>query len=272
MYHFAGGFEDNYVDAYARSLNRWRPIYEMAVQSFKETIRPNAENAALLRSARNEVASVAAQGVQVHATGVNSTAYIATHIRRGDKHASSWAYHNGYIPIKDYVEAVNATWPRVHNGSTTSLPIVYLASDSPDAQKEFISQLPDGAKVFSLANSENPDLRALASPQPYNQKEFDNFTHAERVASTRGMIVDLGMLSGLWAWPNEVQPSATICTISSTICKLVPIGLTWERAFGFKTKADSPTGDLNEQTKQWVEIDTKGNVEPVWKPFDISFH
>jgi hypothetical protein len=41
--------------------------------------------------------------------------------------------------------------------------------------------------------------------------------------------------------------------------------LGWERAFGEVNKM----GRMDKKTARWVEIDEKGAVMPVWKPYDI---
>jgi hypothetical protein len=93
--------------------------------------------------------------------------------------------------------------------------MLYVAADSPSAQKEFINALPPNAWVFSLAASDDPALRALAGKKVsgYVQSEFDKLALDERIKQTRGMVVDFAMISGLWAWGKDTIPSATICTI-----------------------------------------------------------
>lgn len=52
---------------------------------------------------------------------------------------------------------------------------------------------------------------------------------------------------------------------SSNICRLAAVGLGWERAFG----AVDEMGYLDEKLKRWVEIDQKGQIVPVWEPFEL---
>ena len=47
----------------------------------------------------------------------------------------------------------------------------------------------------------------------YYQKTFDKLDIEYRVLATRGMIVDLAMISGLWASGKELLPEANICSI-----------------------------------------------------------
>ncbi|KAJ3552115.1 hypothetical protein NM688_g4324 [Phlebia brevispora] len=116
-YHFGHAYYEEYENAYKQNLNRQRPIYEWALQSFTETIRPNAHNAGLIRSARSELASIlslpphshtarnddinTAQALDAEALleQHNADPYIAVHIRRGDRHASTFPYRGSYVPL-----------------------------------------------------------------------------------------------------------------------------------------------------------------------------
>jgi hypothetical protein len=171
------------------------------VDSFTETIRPNAQNAALIRSARAELSRIA-----------TTRQYIGVHIRRGDRHAVSWKYQAGYVPIPQYAQAVQDTSSRLL--AQIESPIaVYIASDSPSANAELVNSLPSHTRLFSLARSQNRQLQALASPNEYVQREFDKLDLEERVNLTRGMVIDFAMLNGMWAWNDDIIPQATVCTI-----------------------------------------------------------
>ena len=52
---------------------------------------------------------------------------------------------------------------------------------------------------------------------------------------------------------------------SSNICKLSAVGLGWERAFG----SVDDMGEMEKDTKGWVEIDNAGNIAPVWEAFQL---
>jgi hypothetical protein len=175
------------------------------MESFSETIRPNAQNAKLIRSAREEVNNIA--GTQQR----NSHHYIGVHLRRGDRHAVSWRYHAGYVPISEYVEAVQDTSLRFLTQNETIA--VYIASDSPSAEAELVDALPSNMPLFSLSRSQNPELRTLASSNDYVQVEFDKLESEKRVNLTRGMVVDFALLNGMWAWNDDIIPKATVCTI-----------------------------------------------------------
>lgn len=145
--------------------------------------------------------------------------YIAVHIRRGDRHAANFPYRGSYVPLENFVSAARDAWRRLYHqdpleekDSFPAPPIVYVASDSHATAHEFVSAYPASTAVFSLDSSTDPALRALAPQHEYVQHEFDEMDLEDRVRLTRGMIVDLAMLSGMWAWEGDVVPGATVCT------------------------------------------------------------
>ena len=149
----------------------------------------------------------------------NPDPYIAVHIRRGDRHASAFPYRGQYVPLQNFVTAARDAWVRLYHEDATddtafpAPPIVYVASDSHATAHEFVSAFPASTAVFSLDSSTDPALRALAPQHEYVQTEFDGMEAEDRVRLTRGMVVDLAMLSGLWAWEGDAVPGATICTL-----------------------------------------------------------
>lgn len=193
------------------NLNRFKPIYESSRQSLESVIRPNAENMELIELARAEL-STFLRDTNRRQSPFDSL-YMATHIRRGDRKSLSYTFPNRLIPVQDYVDAVKPTWTRLHSESTSyANPVVYVATDSPDADAQF-SQLYNG-ETFSLFKTSNPRLHSVASPGEYYQKKFDEFDIQSRIAATRGMVVDLAMVSGLWAdHANETKPDAVICAL-----------------------------------------------------------
>jgi hypothetical protein len=175
-----------------------------------ETIRPNAATAALIRSARTELASF----FGLHTDDSRTDQYQSIYVRRGDGLGSSWKFRDKNIPIDEYSAAGNAAWNRLFRSKgNTRPPAVYLASDDPDVFEELQSQLEPGSMIFSLSRSGNPDLQHIASPAPYFQDKFAELPEADRVRLTKGMIVDFAVLSGLWAWHDDLKPGAVICGI-----------------------------------------------------------
>jgi hypothetical protein len=208
---------------YAHSLNRLKPIFQFALTSFEETIRPNAHIAGLIRKARTEMAKVITgdrtsgslstkKETHTKRTESNSPSYIGIHVRRGDQRATSWSFHDGFVPIANYVQAALDTWSRIFPSSHSS-SVVYIASDSPSALNELENDFPPNTAIFSLSRSNDSELRALASKRAYVQKEFAGLDEDERINATKGMIVDFSMVNGMWKWNDDVAPEATICTI-----------------------------------------------------------
>ncbi|GJE89491.1 hypothetical protein PsYK624_055920 [Phanerochaete sordida] len=293
-FHFGHGFYENYEDPYQQGIKRQRPIFEHALRSFEETIRPNAHNAQLIRSARAELASVLS--LPPHAPHArnddmfqsqrdaastpphNPDPYIAVHIRRGDRHASAFPFRGQHVPLAHFVDAARGAWARLYGHAAgddadgaafPAPPIVYVASDAHAAAHEFAGAFAASTAVFSLDSSTDPALRALAPQHEYAQAEFDRMEPDDRVRLTRGMVVDLAMLSGMWAWEGDVVPGATICTLSSNVCRLSAVGLGWERAFGFGHDDDPSDGSINDAKKRWIDLDNRGTVAPSWTSFEV---
>lgn len=125
---------------------------------------------------------------------------------------SSWKYHNSHLPTSLYAEATSNSWDRLLPDPAPSPMLVYVASDAPLAPAEYAAT-EEGVKVFSLTGSARAELREVASPGEYDQKAFDALLLEERVRATNGMVVDLALVSGIWAEEGEVRPEATVCGI-----------------------------------------------------------
>lgn len=296
-FHFGHAFYENYEDPYQQGIKRQKPIFDHALHSFQETIRPNAHNAQLIRSARAELASVLS--LPPHAPAArnddmfpprtrrdaeavletrNPDPYIAVHIRRGDRHASTFPFRGQYVPLAHFVDAACDAWARLYGEAAASddgasafpaPPIVYVASDAHATAHEFVGAFPAATALFSLDSSTDPALRALAPQHAYVQAEFARAEPEDRVRLTRGMVVDLALLTGLWAWEGDVVPGATICTLSSNVCRLAAVGLGWDRAFGFGGADDSSGGYINDARKRWIDLDNRGTVAPSWTAFEV---
>lgn len=222
---------------YSHEVNRLKPIFDRALESFTQTIRPNAHNAELIRSARNEISATLSLpphptplDPDAHPTAVpdaetllaqhHTDPYIAVHIRRGDRHAANFPYRGKYVPLDHYVSATKDAWARLYSSESTysthypSPPITYIASDSPESLTEFVKSFPSSTAVFALDMSTNHELKALAPKHEYFQERFDNEDEDERIRLTRGAIVDFAMVSGMWAWEGDVLPGATVCTLT----------------------------------------------------------
>jgi hypothetical protein len=58
------------------------------------------------------------------------------------------------------------------------------------------------------------------------------------------------------------------CNGSSNVCRMAAIAHGWEGAFGLMD-GDREDGTLNDDEKQWVEIDNAGVIVPQWEPFEL---
>jgi len=52
---------------------------------------------------------------------------------------------------------------------------------------------------------------------------------------------------------------------SSNLCRLAPIGLGWEMAFGHVDRS----GSIDKQGHRWIDVDERGSVIPVWEAFEL---
>lgn len=173
----------------------------MALSSFSQVILPSTGMAALIRRARDELMLVN-----------ESPKYLSVHIRRGDRLGLTWKYHETHLPTSLYVDGALEAQQRL-NPAGQSSPLFYIASDSPAATEEFLEQLPSDIRAFSLLWSDDDELRSIASPHSYVQDEFNAMSEEERIRSTKGMVVDFALLSGLWMNEHDpdVRPYATVC-------------------------------------------------------------
>ncbi|KAJ3847984.1 hypothetical protein EV368DRAFT_50176 [Lentinula lateritia] len=262
-FHLSHGFEDQYEDAYARNLNRLKPIFLRASESLTQTIRPSEKNAELIAEARKELATKF------------PNSYIGVHIRRGDRKAKFTKGPEGYVPIENFVNEVKGVKERFFAGG--DITMVYVASDDPSTIESFESLISeplspslDSIQTFSLHASTSPSLRALASPKAYVQAEFDAL-HEDKVMLTRGVIVDMALVSGLWMEDGDddgkMKPDAVICTIGSSICLLSALPLSWSSAFG--DMDPKGLGYPVRDKQRWLDVDQKGVIVPAWKGFQM---
>jgi hypothetical protein len=244
-FHFGHDFANSFEDAYAREIFRQKPIFERARESLTTTIRPNAKTVALIWKARDLL--------KKRFPTQDVSDYVAVHIRRGDAPSTSWEYHQQPIPLDEYATAVANTLTKLSLSESTP---IYVATDSPNALESF-SQLLE-QKSVSLWGSGDKELKAIASDKDYVQKEWMSRKDAERRRLTTGAIVDFALMSGLWndSVDDAMIPRAVVCTISSMLCNLSAMGLGWNSSF---------------IEKNWVEIDNKGNIDPIWEAFALAW-
>lgn len=175
---------------------------------------------------------------------MSTPAYIATHIRRGDRKAQAWRYQrmkNEQIPTEEYSRAFWGTYSRIQNLSYPDKipsipPLVYLATDSPTAASEFTDLVTSNdtlakkynndsvyAFVYELRTSNDLEVQQLASEREYVQAEWnEKRKEKDRIRETRGVIVDWALMTGLWQPTSDeagnpvdqLKPLATICGIT----------------------------------------------------------
>jgi hypothetical protein len=186
-------------------------MFDRALESMDNTIKPNNHVQSLIRSARSELASLYKTPAPVTSLH-RKPRYVGVHIRQGDSVPMSYEFHGKPVPIQNYVDATHQL--SLHNSTTETL--VYVASDSPQATLDFISKALENWEIFSLSGSTNPQLKALASPQEYRQSDWEGYSAEDRLTWTQGAVVDFALVSGLWGGENGSGPenlSGLICTV-----------------------------------------------------------
>ncbi|KZO94103.1 hypothetical protein CALVIDRAFT_539479 [Calocera viscosa TUFC12733] len=235
-FHMMHDFSEAYQDPYKQSVNRQKPIFETGRVSLSKTIRPTSSLHDLIEQARS---------------GFPKRPYVGVHIRRGDQTAMSWRYHKGYVPTSEYVGAAQKTIPALD-----SIEAIYVASDSLSALLEFSEAAPEEWNVQASipTNGSRVEYSAERETEGYFQRQWDQIPEEEREALTRGMIIDLALVTGAWGKDETERPAAVICTLSSHVCRIAAMTLGWERAI---------------EQKGWVEIDNRGDIEPIWDAFKL---
>ncbi|KAH9929803.1 uncharacterized protein B0H18DRAFT_1117336 [Fomitopsis serialis] len=120
-------------------------------------------------------------------------------------HDITLAQHN-HPSLKEYVQAVHDTWTRLYPNHPISLDAapaptpgiprradVVRGDGRPETLRSYVAAFPPSAAKFALDLSTNAELRALAPS-------------TRTTPLTRGMIVDLALMSGLWAEEGYVVP------------------------------------------------------------------
>ncbi|KZT73267.1 hypothetical protein DAEQUDRAFT_808385 [Daedalea quercina L-15889] len=267
-YHLNASFNEKYEDSSTQGVSRRRPIYDHAVWSLSHIIRPDSHMISLIRAARSEIASILSLPYDSHTQyepyiGVQLTHQLSPNVSTPS--------------LKDYVQAVHDAWTRLYPntpipassgaGHFPAPPIMYIAADAPEALRGYVAAFTPATAKFALDLSTNADLRALAPEHTYDPVHFREVPVGERISLTRGMLVDLALVSGLWTEDAHVVPGATVCAAGSNACELAAIGLGWERAFGDGDgRQQHPVGD--HAKRRWVplgapHIDWNGFVLPV---------
>jgi len=234
-FHLGHAYENEYHDPYGHGVDRLRPVFEAAGDSMSEVIIPNAKNKALIAAGRRTL---------------GTKPFVGVHIRRGDHKAMSWRYHQGHVPLEEYVNAITGI-ESVPGGSPPFN--VWIASDDTDTSRQFAQMLPEGFAGVLLNEVNDKELRALVPLQAYNQSTWNEHTEDERIRETRGMIVDFAVISGAWA-EGDRYPEAVICAMTSNVCTMAAVGGGWNWSF---------------IEKRWLEIDNGGSIEPIWQAYTL---
>ncbi|KAH9932063.1 uncharacterized protein BXZ73DRAFT_90005 [Epithele typhae] len=312
-FHFGEPFYEEYEDPYGHHMNRAKPIYNNARASFEEVIRPGARNNFLIRAVRDEIVSTLSLTSPDHHDrrhGDHNVDYDPQHKTPHPRLTSAYTFYppKGHIPLEKFIDGARTTWDRFYGNKSHSVrhehdepagvdahdiaehevptglrlghddkypapPIMWFASDSPAEAKDFASAFSPATAIFSLARSTISAVRALQSEREYVQLEFNQESLEDRIRLTRGAIVDLAMLGGLWAYPGQIVPGATVCMEGSNVCRMAASDLASSARSG-STTTGHYSGDPNPERARWVDVDLAGRVIPPggrWRPTNLFF-
>lgn len=203
-------------------------MYDMSRLGFEALLVPSDENMELIEVARAELDN---------ATAATGGAYVGVHLRRGDR--LPWRlFHRSqesFIPMSDFISEIDEHWDiaRITNSWLPTSPITYVATASPSLAAQLSSTSPPSSTILSLSSSTSPTLSPITSLAEYTQLSFALLPPARKVTLTRGAVVDFDLLVGGWQkHPAEVaarrKPVATVCTLSSNVCRMAAVALGWE--------------------------------------------
>ncbi|KAI8449369.1 hypothetical protein BY996DRAFT_4589314 [Phakopsora pachyrhizi] len=216
-----------------------QPIFEMARKSFFELFILNDLIREIIYQTKQEIIDSNIWGSKKNN---KLSPYISVHIRKGDRHPFDPSHKLDYLPVTDYVDAINSTWNILRQSDSTlpDSPNVYLASDTPLILDVIKAASPRKWRYFHLSQARSKNLSTIAHPHEYSQMHFHAHVLSEREDYTRGQIVDMAFLGGGWPLDNGKvaltskdleKPLSTICTVSSNICQFAALQLGWEDAF-----------------------------------------
>jgi hypothetical protein len=187
----------------------------MAQKSFASTIRPNEEMRTLIKIAKVEfLRKFPRESEQLEADKHTTLhrSYYSVHIRRGDRIPHGWMHHRKPIATQVYIDAI---FQRLHKSDSliqsSQSPVVYLASDSPPMLEQFAEAY--NGTTFSLPGSKHSELNILASPQDYHQEMFDKLPLQARRKATKGALIDLALITGLWGGEQEPRLDSAVVSV-----------------------------------------------------------
>ncbi|KAI0652532.1 hypothetical protein C8Q79DRAFT_1005717 [Trametes meyenii] len=188
QFHFGHPFSEEYEDPYAHQVNRLRPIFERARESFERVIRPNAYMGDLIREARKKVAQLlslptiypypvedpSAQSAQSKQPSARNEfdvkralkqIYIAVHIRKGDRQPEGYMFYpDKQVPAEAYVKGARETWSRLYAHDYVDSTNA-SASVHPDVSSGHPDHYP-ASPIMWVASDSPPAARAFVGAFP----------------------------------------------------------------------------------------------------------
>ncbi|KAF3922988.1 hypothetical protein ABW20_dc0103078 [Dactylellina cionopaga] len=245
---FGHVFENEFEDARAMGVMRQKPIFEF--------LRTGFEAIPLKEGIQSTITD------RVNAIGITSEKdVVAVQIRRGDRNAREWRYHNGYIPLDRYMKVShneNGTvaggmfltgsgedgedvWPKKY-----SLPSFPECGDRPDEPIRVIAS--DASDIFDTEEIKNCDGdcvraqdRSVSVGKPGGFWAEDIVKMDAEIKEAEGVatdyLIDFGVLIES---VTRARDGWVVCGYYGDMCRMLAVGLGWESAI---------------QKGHWVNID-----------------
>ncbi|KAK6531774.1 hypothetical protein TWF694_002943 [Orbilia ellipsospora] len=235
---FGHSFENDLEDARSVGVNRQKPIFDL--------LRAGYDAIPLSSSISNAVSK------RIQDIGVSKKrAVVAVQIRRGDKKAREWNYHNGYIPVERYLKvSANETADVSTDLLTTSdvgdkwvkeyslpdypkvecadfKPLRIISSDASDIfENQEIKDCVEFDGSCVRAQDRKVNVGAPGGFWAEDLKKMDReVKEAEGVAV--GYLTDFGVLVG--SMENALD-GWVVCGHYGDMCRMLAVGMGWDSA------------------------------------------
>ncbi|KAJ6258569.1 hypothetical protein Dda_6615 [Drechslerella dactyloides] len=236
---FGHAFEEEFEDARAMEVARQRPIFEM--------LRAGFDAVPLAAGIRETVLQ------RVAAIDVVDRDVVAVQIRRGDRNAKEWRYHQGYVPVQRYMAVSrNDTTAYAGGGGAGGgddnfddkddvWQKQYLLPEYPEADQPVRVIASDASDVFEqrevrecLGGDSVPGgcvkaqgTTAVGTPGGFWAEDLAGLDAGERGEVAGAYLVDFGVLVESIA---RARAGWAVCGFGGDMCRMLAVGMGWEAA------------------------------------------
>ncbi|KAF3924346.1 hypothetical protein AA313_de0200227 [Arthrobotrys entomopaga] len=236
---FGHSFENDLEDSRAVGVNRQKPIFQLLRAGYDAIPLSNSINDAVAK--------------RIQDIGVSKKrGVVAVQIRRGDKKAREWNYHNGYIPVERYLKVSGnetTTTDTASGDAGTSednkwvkpyslpdypkvecadfKPLRIISSDASDIfENEGIKDCTEFDGSCVRAQDRKVNVGAPGGFWAEDLKRMDReMEEAEGVAV--GYLIDFGVLVGSI---EGAMDGWVVCGYYGDMCRMLAVGMGWDSA------------------------------------------